>query len=228
MKLKNTSVGLVLLLTIGLMAAAVFSLGCAEQEAPAEPEETTGEEPAETIPEDAGQAAVEEEEVEQVEVEQEEAGMEEPEMNEAEQEGSEQEESDQEESNQEGAEATLAEEISNIEWQWIELQEPGLAGKTEVSNPEDYTIVFSRHGTYSIKADCNRGGGSYMLEGNSLTLGAGPMTLAECGPGSLYDQYVTLLSEVISVEMENGQLVLYSGGEDSMMIFTNGGVVEGI
>ncbi len=212
-KLKNTSVGLVLLLTIGLMAAAVFSLGCAEQEAPAEPEEANGAEPAETTPEDADQVAVEEEEVEQ-----EEAGMDEPGMDEAE----------QEESDQEGAEATLAEEISSIEWQWIELQEPGLAGKTEVSNPEDYTIVFSRHGTYSIKADCNRGGGSYMLEGNSLTLGAGPMTLAECGPLSLYDQYVTLLSDVNSVEMENNQLVLYSGGEDSMMIFTNGGVVEGI
>ncbi len=213
MKLKNKSVGLVLLLTIGLMTAAAFSLGCAEQETPAEPEEATGAEPAETTPEDADQALVEEEEVEQ-----EEAEMEEPGMDEAE----------QEESEQEGAEATLAEEISNIEWQWIELQEPGLAGKTEVSNPEDYTIVFSRHGTYSIKADCNRGGGSYSLEGNSLTLGAGPMTLAECGPLSLYDQYVTLLSDVNSVEMENGQLVLYSGGEDSMMIFTNGGVVEGI
>ncbi|WP_440955471.1 META domain-containing protein [Methanosarcina sp. Mfa9] len=228
MKLKNTSVGLVLLLTIGLMAATVFSLGCAEQEAPAEPEEANGAEPAETTPEDLDQAVVEEEEVEQVEVEQEEAGMEEPGieepgMDEAEQEGSEKEGDEQEE-----VETTLAEEITNIEWQWIELQEPGLAGKTEVSNPEDYTIVFSRHGTYSIKADCNRGGGSYTLEGNSLTLGAGPMTLAECGPLSLYDQYVTLLSEVNSVEMENGQIVLYSGGEDTMMIFTNGGVVEGI
>ncbi|AKB25058.1 hypothetical protein MSMTP_1589 [Methanosarcina sp. MTP4] len=222
MKLKNTSVGLVLLLTIGLMAAAVFSLGCAEQEAPAE-----------TIPEDADQAAVEEEEVEeeeveQVEIEQEEAGMEEPEMeepgiDEAEQEGSEKEGDEQEE-----VEATLAEEITDIEWQWIELQEPGISGKTEVSNPEDYTIVFSRHGTYSIKADCNRGGGSYTLEGNSLTLGAGPMTLAECGPLSLYDQYVTLLSDVNSVEMENGQLILYSGSEDNRMIFTNGGVIEGI
>ncbi len=208
MKLENMSIGLVLFLTIGLMTAAVFSLGCAEQETPAEPEEATGAEPAETIPEDADQA-----EAGQEEVEQEETGIEEPGMDEPE---------------QEGTEATLAEEISNIEWQWTELQESGLAGKTEVSNPEDYTIVFSRHGTYSIKADCNRGGGSYILEGNSLTLGAGPMTLAECGPGSLYDQYVTLLSEVNSVAMENGQLVLYSGDEDTMMFFANGGVVEGV
>ena len=200
------------------MAAAVFSLGCAEQEAPAEPEEAGGVEPAETTPEDAGQAAVEDEEVEQEEV-----GMEEPGMDEAGQEGTEQEESEQE-----GAESTLAEEITNIEWQWVELQEPGLAGSTEVSNPEDYTIIFSRHSTYSIKADCNRGGGSYTLEGNSLTLGAGPMTLAECGPLSLYDQYVTLLSEVNSVEMENDQLILYSGDEETRMIFTRGGVIEGI
>jgi len=208
MKLENTSIGLVLFLTIGLMTAAVFSLGCAEQEAPAEPEETTGAEPAEAIPEDADQA-----EAGQEEVEQEETGIEEPGMDEPE---------------QEGTEATLAEEISNIEWQWTELQGPGLADQSEVSNPEDYTIVFSRHGTYSIKADCNRGGGSYILEGNSLTLGAGPMTLAECGPGSLYDQYVTLLSEVNSVAMEDDLLVLYSGDEDTMMFFANGGVVEGV
>lgn len=218
MKLENTSVGLVLLLTIGLMTVAAFSLGCAEQEAPAEPEEAAGAEPAETIPEDAGQA-----EVEQEEVEQEEAGMEEPEMEEPGMPGTE-----EEGTGIEGTEATLAEEISNIEWQWVELQEPGIAGTTEVSNPEDYTIVFSRHGTYSIKADCNRGGGSYTLEGNSLTLGAGPMTLAECGPLSLYDQYVTLLSDVNSVEIEDGKLVLYSGGGDIRMIFASGGVVEGI
>ena len=205
------------------MATAVFSLGCAEQEAPAEPEEANEAEPAETTPEDIDQAAVEDEEVEQEEAGMEEPGIEEPGMDEAEQEGGEQDGSEQE-----GTEAALAEEITNIEWQWVELQEPGIAGSTEVSNPEDYTIVFSRHGTYSIKADCNRGGGSYTLEGNSLTLGAGPMTLAECGPLSLYDQYVTLLSAVNSVEMENGQLILYSGDEETKMIFANGGVVEGI
>jgi len=48
MKIKTASIGMVLLLTIGVITAVSFSLGCTEQEeAPAEPGENTPVEPAE-------------------------------------------------------------------------------------------------------------------------------------------------------------------------------------
>ena len=49
MKTKIVSIGMVLLLIIGVITAVSFSLGCTEQkEAPAEPAENTSVEPAET------------------------------------------------------------------------------------------------------------------------------------------------------------------------------------
>ncbi|MCQ1536160.1 META domain-containing protein [Methanosarcina sp. KYL-1] len=194
----NSSTGIVLLLTIGLMTASVFSLGCAEQETPAEPNETTGGEPAEpvepvepaepveTIPEGAEPEGAEQAELGPISVD----------------------------------------DITDIEWQWTELQEFDPTGQSVVPDPENYTLVFTPNDTYSIKADCNVGSGSYTLEGNTLTLGAGPMTLAECGPESLYDQYVTLLSGVNSAAMEDGQLVLYTGDKGDRMFFANGGPAE--
>ena len=51
MKIKTASIGMVLLLTIGVIIAASFSLGCTEQEkTPAEPAENTSVEPAENTP----------------------------------------------------------------------------------------------------------------------------------------------------------------------------------
>ncbi|AKB74788.1 hypothetical protein MSLAZ_1527 [Methanosarcina lacustris Z-7289] len=51
MKIKTASIGMVLLLTIGVIIAASFSLGCTEQEkTPAEPAENTSVKPAENTP----------------------------------------------------------------------------------------------------------------------------------------------------------------------------------
>ncbi|WP_440955466.1 META domain-containing protein [Methanosarcina sp. Mfa9] len=169
MKMKNMSIYLVLLLTIGLITVSAFSLGCTEQE-------ETPLEPAETIPSEP--------------------------------------------------ETISPEEITGIEWQWTGLLETNPTAQSVVPDPENYTLVLFPDGTYSIKADCNRGSGGYTLEGNTLTLGTGPMTLAACGPDSLYDQYVTLLFNVKSAAMENGQLTLYSGDNGDKMFFSNGGQVE--
>ncbi|MCD4703481.1 MAG: META domain-containing protein, partial [Methanosarcinaceae archaeon] len=100
------------------------------------------------------------------------------------------------------------------------------ASQSVVPDPENYTLVFWPDGTYAIKADCNLGSGGYTLEGNDLTLAPGPITLAYCGPDSLDNQYLSLLSNVTSVSMNNDHLVLGIGDNGDRMLFAKGEVVE--
>ncbi|NIN65879.1 MAG: META domain-containing protein, partial [Anaerolineae bacterium] len=51
--------------------------------------------------------------------------------------------------------------------------------------------------------------GTYTLDGaGGLTLELGPTTLAECEPGSLYDEYLEMLGWVRTYVLEGDQLVL--------------------
>lgn len=110
-------------------------------------------------------------------------------------------------------------DIVDIEWQWSGLVETEPASQSVVPDPESYTITFSNDGTYSIKADCNRGSGTYTLEGNELTIAPGPITLAYCGSDSLDSQYLSLLNNVINVSMDNDQLILGMGNNGDIMMF---------
>jgi heat shock protein HslJ len=77
-----------------------------------------------------------------------------------------------------------------------------------VPDPEKHTLVLRSDGTYQVKADCNSTAGDYVLEGNRLTLLAGSAMLAECEAGSLYDEYLAFLGQVVTFELEGEKLVL--------------------
>jgi len=127
---------------------------------------------------------------------------------------------------QDETEMISLDEITNIKWQWSGSTEVSPASQSVVPDPENYTLVFWPDGTYAIKADCNLGSGGYTLEGNDLTLAPGPITLAYCGPDSLDNQYLSLLSNVTSVSMNNDHLVLGIGDNGDRMLFAKGEVVE--
>ncbi len=110
-------------------------------------------------------------------------------------------------------------DIADIDWHWSALIETEPASQSVVPYPENYIITFAEDGTYSIKADCNRGSGNFILDGNELTLNPGPITLAYCGPESLDTQYLALLSNVTSISLDNDQLVLNLGENGDRMIF---------
>ena len=100
-------------------------------------------------------------------------------------------------------------EIQNIEWRWSALSETEPAAQSIVPDPENYTLVMWEDNTYNFVADCNTGSGSYTRAGNFITLEPGVITLAECGPDSLYDQYLELLANVESFGMGEDGLELY-------------------
>ncbi len=117
-------------------------------------------------------------------------------------------------------------EMLDTTWEWQQLTETSPAAQSVVPDSENYTIVFNQDGIYNAKADCNMLSGGYEVSGSSLTLLPGPSTLAECGPDSSYDQYVSLLGQVDGYEMENDKLILTFGDGAGQMIFANAGPAE--
>ena len=103
---------------------------------------------------------------------------------------------------------TAGDDITDITWQWASLVETAPAAQSVVPDPENYTLTLGSDGVLSIKADCNGVGGSYTLEGESLTIELGPSTTAFCGEQSLDVQYLELLGSVASHTVEDGRLML--------------------
>jgi len=78
----------------------------------------------------------------------------------------------------------------------------------EVEHPGRYTLELHPDGRYGVRADCNRAGGAYTLEGERLRLAPGPATAAECGEGSHGTRFLALLGEVEEWGRDGDRLVL--------------------
>ena len=92
-----------------------------------------------------------------------------------------------------------------------------------MSTPENYTITFRKDGTLSGKADCNNFTGTYtQTSGFDITLGAS--TMAACPEGSLDQQYLQLLGDIVAGGPDGaGGLALETAGGEKRMEFKNGG-----
>jgi heat shock protein HslJ len=110
-------------------------------------------------------------------------------------------------------------DLVGIVWEWERFL--GNDGSVlEVNDPSRYTLVLNPDGTYQVGADCNMSGGAYTLDGGSLTLQPGPTTLAECEPGSLYDEFLAYLGHVRThVRADDGKLVLDLWADAGQMVF---------
>ena len=99
-------------------------------------------------------------------------------------------------------------EIVGVVWKWVKF----LGGDDTtiiVDDPEKYALELLPDGQVRIQADCNMLSGTYKLDGAAgITLELGPTTLAECEPGSLYDEYLEMLGWVRTYVLEGDQLVL--------------------
>jgi hypothetical protein len=69
-------------------------------------------------------------------------------------------------------------------WQWQATRMNDDTSRAP-ADPAAYTVRFGANGTISVKADCNAALGTYRVDGNGIEIVVGPMTLAECPPGSL-------------------------------------------
>jgi len=114
-------------------------------------------------------------------------------------------------------------QVWGIEWRWTAWVETQPASQSIVPDSKNYHLVLNNDGTYLVKADCNMVSGSYQTDDINLTLNPGPMTLAQCDPESLSDQYLDLLAKVMSFGMRDGDLVLILQNNAGSMSFSNAG-----
>jgi len=106
--------------------------------------------------------------------------------------------------------------IVGVVWTWQKFLDQSEQNDIIVPYPPAYRLELLPDGQFNFKADCNVGGGTYTLDGSSITFEAMATTLTECGPGSLYNQYLDLLSQVVTYVREGDILSLnlkYDSGD---------------
>ena len=118
--------------------------------------------------------------------------------------------------------AAAESEIVGMVWKWVKF-----LGSDDtiivVDDPNKYTLELLPDGQVRIQADCNSAGGTYTADGSGgLTLELGPTTLAECEPGSLYDEYLEMLGWVRTFVLEGDQLVLNMMADGGDLFFERG------
>jgi heat shock protein HslJ len=121
---------------------------------------------------------------------------------------------------EEPSEASLSPDLVGKMWYWQSYMDTADINNIMVDDPAKYTLIFLPDGTYWILADCNSGSGRYIVDGNSLTLEPGPITLAACGPESLDAQYLAKLGDVVSFVLDDGKLFLNLKMDVGNMVFS--------
>lgn len=113
--------------------------------------------------------------------------------------------------------------IQGIVWQWTSVTDQSGSQTTTVPSPQQYTLVFTPQGYVNGNTDCNSFTGTYSLE-NGLTINVTTMTMAACPEGSLEQQYLQLLDEVVAGGPDGtGSLALETAGGAQRMLFQDGG-----
>ncbi|MDJ0850076.1 MAG: META domain-containing protein [Myxococcota bacterium] len=90
-------------------------------------------------------------------------------------------------------------------WRWVRATG---AEPLEVDRPDRYTLELRNDGRTAVRADCNRGSGSYTTEGQKLRLGPMALTSMACPPGSHFDRFVRSLGSIEAFERKGDRLVL--------------------
>jgi heat shock protein HslJ len=112
--------------------------------------------------------------------------------------------------------------VTSIPWHWTELAVSEPVSRSLVADSASYTLEFRPDGEILIGADCNRVRGTYVFDGDALTLQFGSSTTALCGEGSLDQRFLALLSRVASAGFEDGRLILSLVDGVSQMLFDQG------
>ena len=82
-----------------------------------------------------------------------------------------------------------SEEVTGVKWTWQQTRYNNDQNSVP-ADPSSYTVTFNTDGTLNIQVDCNRGGGSYSIEGKSITIEVTHTTRAMCPPESLEQTFI--------------------------------------
>lgn len=114
------------------------------------------------------------------------------------------------------------EDIQEYLWLLNTVIEKELGGEEKAVG--EYNLRLLDDGTFTFRADCNDGTGSYQIDGSIMSLDISPLTLAACEQGSFSEQYITWLESVSSFGSLEGDLILRLEEGQGEMWYTNMGV----
>jgi len=99
--------------------------------------------------------------------------------------------------------------ITGPVWQWAHTLYND-DWKVVPADPENYTVQFQEDGTISVKADCNKKGGTVSIshEEKSISIDITESTMAACPEGSLENDFVKGLSAAALYFTRNGDLYI--------------------
>ena len=115
-----------------------------------------------------------------------------------------------------GAEDTLP---LGVVWTWHSTQTRD--GGIVPDGRERYTLEFRPGGTVNVRADCNRGSGTYTRNGNALGIGPIALTRTACPPDSRDTDFIKGLGAVDGHSMVGSDLVLTLKPAGGSMRFTS-------
>jgi heat shock protein HslJ len=102
---------------------------------------------------------------------------------------------------------TSSDQLVGPVWQWQRTQ-LGSAPVVVAAAPERYTLAFDAGGRVNVRADCNRGGGSFDVDGTAMKFGAIALTRMGCPPGSQDAEFLRSLVQAARYTIDRGELVL--------------------
>jgi para-nitrobenzyl esterase len=121
--------------------------------------------------------------------------------------------------------AAAAQAITGNPWHWVATQTP--VEWIVPDDPAKYTIQFNADGSTFLRADCNRGRGTYTTgEGGAITVGPAAMTRAMCPPGSLDTKYLQQLDNVAHYFFRGDTLYIDQKIDSGTMRFVRGPAAE--
>jgi len=108
--------------------------------------------------------------------------------------------------------------LSQGTWQWLR-SEYSDDSTVAVGEPEKYTVQFGPDGRVNVQADCNRGSGSYTVNGSLLSLSEIALTRVACPPGSQDAVFLRDLAGVVTFVFDGPNLVLNLKLDAGNMVF---------
>ena len=113
----------------------------------------------------------------------------------------------------------------------LNLQWPGFTAAdgsaVEVDDPEAYSLVLLPDGTYTIRADCNVGAGTFEYDDDgTLALLPGPLTRVDCPTGSQSTAFLSFLNDVTGVAVADDGAVTMTTADGGSATFITAGPVE--
>jgi heat shock protein HslJ len=108
-------------------------------------------------------------------------------------------------------------DITTVVWKWQELITP--VEQVTIDSPEKYTVEFKSDGELAVSADCNIGGGTYEINGKSISINITSTTLALCADGSYGDLFFRSLDGASTYFMDGDNLMIDQFADSGTMRF---------